>query len=73
MRRIFLVLTVVAVMAAMLAVFASAAFADPPSTTGLGSQRKGAGVLHCQAPGLFDKGNVVFTPIGNIGGSGCFS
>ena len=76
MKRILLVLSVAALMAAMLAVSASAAFAEPKTISGLGAQFKGAVVLHCgPAFGAFGtegvKGNEVGTPNGDAQGSGC--
>jgi hypothetical protein len=45
--------------------------AGPPPVTGIGSQGKGAVVLHCSQFGLFSPSEGVFvgTPSGNVGGS----
>jgi len=65
--------------AVMLVVTASAAFAKPPIQTGSGSQGKGAEVVHCgpffEPLGFFGaKGNQVFNPGSTlIRGSECFN
>jgi len=72
MRRSIVLLTVVGLMAVMLAMSAAVALADPPPYTGgspLGpgeGQGKGGEVLHCSDP---FKGPLVFTPSGSPGNS----
>jgi hypothetical protein len=65
MRRILSLIVVALVMAAMLVMTAAAALADPPPITGVGSQGKGAIVIHCEEFFGAEGGNFVFTPSGN--------
>ena len=67
MRRILSLVVAMLVMAALLAMSAAVAFADPPPFTGGGSQGEGSFVVHCEEAfgSEFEGGNQAVSPSGN--------